>query len=153
MEEEEDTKKSFDFTGEISKLDEPGASNRLSFVPLVPTLVDSSLDISGCYSNPSDAFRDMKHPTLLHRYFILHLNMITTENEESQMESKLGSLSASRIIDIKKPTLLPESNSVASSDGESRTFVKGLMSLKSSSSSGVRDQMDSSTEVANSGED
>ncbi|KAF9457373.1 hypothetical protein BDZ94DRAFT_1175700 [Collybia nuda] len=165
---EEDTKKSFDFTGEIQKLNESGGSDRRSFVeqlenafrtpakidlsygfpggllgvdiPPVPKLpisamTDDSQSSSGMDSYSGSELIKMKEPTLL------HLNMTATDDSAETVDRDFKLYSQSQIIDAHEPTLLPGSDSLASSNETYDIMVDEDISprgLRSSSSSGSR---------------
>ncbi|RDB16264.1 hypothetical protein Hypma_003001 [Hypsizygus marmoreus] len=162
--EEEDTKESFDFTGEIQKLNESGASDRRSFVeqlenafrtpakidlrflavdvPPVPKLPiqlggDSSESSSGLDSFSGSELVDMKEPTLLH----LNMTAMDDSEETDENKSQFDLFSGSHLVDIKEPTLLPGSDSLGSSNGTQDIVMTDdslPKSLRASSFSGSR---------------
>ncbi|GLB36845.1 hypothetical protein LshimejAT787_0311320 [Lyophyllum shimeji] len=164
--EEDNTKKSFDFTGEIRKLNESGASDRRSFVeqlesafrtpakidlrygfgsflgvdvppvPKVPAGLSGESSQSSTELDNYSGLVDMKEPTLLHAD-------MTTTDVSAGSEDKLGAdmFSGSQIMDVKEPTLLPGSDSLASRDGTDEIIISdgsASRSLRASSSSGSR---------------
>ncbi|RDB27260.1 hypothetical protein Hypma_004359 [Hypsizygus marmoreus] len=163
-EEEEDTKKSFDFTGEIQKLNESGASDRRSFVeqlenafrtpakidlrflavdvPPVPKLPiqlggESSQSSSGLDSFSGSELVDMKEPTLLH----LNMTAMDDSEETDENKSQFDLFSGSHLVDVKEPTLLPGSDSLGSSNGTQDIVMTDdslPKSLRASASSGSR---------------
>ncbi|KAF8878425.1 hypothetical protein BD779DRAFT_1663807 [Infundibulicybe gibba] len=133
---EEDTKKSFDFTGELKKLNESGASDRRSFVeqlenafrtpakvdlrydflqvdiPPVPQMpLDLSVAMMEDSSDSSAGFDSMD------RSRIIDVKEPTlAKSEDSKSKSMFDVFPGSRILDIKEPTLLQGSDSLGSTD-------------------------------------
>ncbi|KAJ7667434.1 hypothetical protein B0H17DRAFT_254379 [Mycena rosella] len=155
MSSEEDTKKSFDFTGELQKLNESGGSDRLSFVeqlenafktpakidlrgmlrvevpPPMPSLPVALQDTSsGASTSASDrtfsAFQDSLLPQSMSRLVdVKEPTIAASSSNDTSLD--VDGYSASRIVDLKEPTLLPGSDSLGS--GESlalpRPFAAG----------------------------
>nr|GAT51801.1 predicted protein [Mycena chlorophos] len=132
---EEDTKKSFDFTGELKKLNESGASDRRSFVeqlenafktpakidlrnfnllpidvppvppmPLVHEDASMVVDVSG----PSSRLMDVSEPTMA--------SSGEGDGASEGISNRAIIEYPSPILDLKEPTLLPGSDSLASDD-------------------------------------
>ncbi|KAJ7115597.1 hypothetical protein C8R43DRAFT_1038570 [Mycena crocata] len=148
---EEDTKKSFDFTGELQKLNESGASDRRSFVeqlenafktpakidlrgllrtdvPPVPALpVTLKQDTSGSSTSSSgQSSSGFLVPQSASRLVDMkEPTMAVTSDEDTSMN--IDRYPGSRIVDIKEPTLLPGSDSLASDDSlePPRVFTAG----------------------------
>ena len=140
-----DTKKSFDFTGEIKKLNASGASHRRSFVEQLENAFRTPAKIDFRYGFELEAPPPLpplpKLPGLRGDDFVrsdgkdgkdsshLRFNMTaTTEVEmerdtQSQSKSKFDSYSGSQILDIKEPTLLPGSDSLASGSDETHDSI------------------------------
>ncbi|KAJ6511227.1 hypothetical protein DFH09DRAFT_999601 [Mycena vulgaris] len=149
---EEDTKKSFDFTGELQKLNESGGSDRRSFVeqlenafktpakidlrgflrvevpPPVPTLPTVFHNTSGSSSSSSEqtSFPEYHGPQSVSRLIDMkEPTMAVSSDGDTSMD--VGGYSASRIVDLKEPTLLPGSDSLGSDESLAlpRAFAAG----------------------------
>ncbi|KAJ7088519.1 hypothetical protein B0H15DRAFT_841620 [Mycena belliarum] len=150
---EEDTKKSFDFTGELQKLNESGASDRRSFVeqlevafktpakidlrgllrvevpPPVPTLPTALQDTSA----PSTSALDMTFSGFQNSRPLQSVSQLVDVREPTMSSDSDNSMevqvpSASRIVDLKEPTLLPGSDSLGSDESLAlphRPFASG----------------------------
>ncbi|KAF9065359.1 hypothetical protein BDP27DRAFT_1424922 [Rhodocollybia butyracea] len=153
---EDDTKKSFDFTGELQKLNESGGSDRASFVEQLekafqtPAKIDLRYDFGGQLGN---GFLQVDVPPLPPLP-----SMVSSADSSSSMDVTDDSISSqdahyggstqtasesleefplSRLLDAKEPTLLPGSDSVGSDESHDlpHTFIpKGLKPSTSSSS-------------------
>ncbi|KAG6916979.1 hypothetical protein DXG01_004408 [Tephrocybe rancida] len=138
---EDNTKKSFDFTGEIKKLNETGGSDRHSFVEQLENAFRTPAKIDLRYGFPSSllsveippvpklpahlikqtsqssssAFDSYSGSGLvdMKEPTLLHTNMTDSSDEKSHFDL----FSGSQIVDIKEPTLLPGSDSLTSNDG------------------------------------
>ncbi|KAJ6514305.1 hypothetical protein C8R47DRAFT_962300 [Mycena vitilis] len=149
---EEDTKKSFDFTGELQKLNESGASDRRSFVeqlenafktpakldlrgllcvevppPMPPIPVTLKQDTSGSSTASSEqSSSGFQVPQSVSRLVDMKQPTMGNSSEEDSSED-VHMFSVSRIVDLKEPTLLPGSDSLASDDSllPPRPFAAG----------------------------
>ncbi|KAG5650532.1 hypothetical protein H0H81_011921 [Sphagnurus paluster] len=161
---EDFTKKSFDFTGEIKKLNESGGSDRASFLeqlenafrtpakidlhygfsnflaPPVPKLPEHLMSQSSQSSSEFDSYSgsnlaDMKEPTLLHA-------SMTTTDDNSEGNSGFEMLCGMQSLDIKEVSLLPGSDSLATNDATEDVIMSDdsiiSKSLRSSASTGSR---------------
>ncbi|TFK33165.1 hypothetical protein BDQ12DRAFT_448473 [Crucibulum laeve] len=163
---EEDTKKSFDFTGELQKLNESGGSDRRSFVeqlenafrtpakvdlrylkdgllcvevPPVPKLpLDFSIAVDTDES--SSAFDSYSASQIVEMKEPTLMHMTTKAEEDSKSKSNIDLYTTSRLVDMKEPTLLPGSDSLASSTDVYDSIMDGPSepSLRSSTSSSSR---------------
>ncbi|KAJ7042702.1 hypothetical protein C8F04DRAFT_1176309 [Mycena alexandri] len=150
---EEDTKKSFDFTGELQKLNESGGSDRRSFVeqlenafktpakldlrglltvdvpPPLPSMpVNLQQDTSGSSATSSE--QSSSSGFLIPQSVSLLVNMkepTITVSSGSDTSMDIDGYAMSRIVDLKEPTLLPGSDSLTSDDslGPPRAFASG----------------------------
>ncbi|KAF8060726.1 hypothetical protein FPV67DRAFT_304096 [Lyophyllum atratum] len=166
--EEDSTKKSFDFTGEIKMLNESGGSDRASFVEQLenafrtPAKVDLRYGFASALLNvevppvpklPAHLSSDSSQSSSgLDSYSgsgladmkeptLLHANMTATDDSAGTDQSRFEMFSGSQIVDIKEPTLLPGSDSLGSSDGTLDIIMSddsASRSLRASSSSGSR---------------
>jgi len=127
-----DTKSSFDFTGEIQKLNESGGSDRRSFVEQLenafrtPAKLDLRYDFGGSNNGmlsvevpplpplpplPKAAAADTSSSTI-------QTDMSNTSHSapsgSSSQTSEMDSFPVSRLLDVKEPTLLPGSDSLGS---------------------------------------
>ncbi|KAF7315722.1 hypothetical protein MIND_00087900 [Mycena indigotica] len=136
---EEDTKKSFDITGELQKLNEPGASDRRIFVeqqenafktpakidlrnllaidvPPVPPMRFIMDQTSSAPSSPenSSSLEDQRSPRSATR--LMDITALTTAASEGVSTRAVFKHPQypSPIIDLKEPTLLPGSDSLGS---------------------------------------
>ncbi|KAJ7126033.1 hypothetical protein C8R44DRAFT_733950 [Mycena epipterygia] len=146
MSSEEDTKKSFDFTGELQKLNESGGSDRRSFVeqlenafktpakidlrgllrvdvpPPMPTLpIALAQDTSGSSTSSSEqtsssGSQDYFVPQSVSRLVDVKEPTMALSSDGDKSTVDLDVYSASRIVDLKEPTLLPGSDSLGSDD-------------------------------------
>ncbi|KAF8867965.1 hypothetical protein CPB84DRAFT_1810241 [Gymnopilus junonius] len=183
---EEDTKKSFDFTGELKKLNESGGSDRRSFVEQLenafrtPAKVDLKYDLSfgalglngngmgksmvlevppWCYgssrgedsviawtsasASASDGFDSLESSQSQLVNFKLP-NMTTMEKtrsevvqqngdqSNSQSQSRFDMFSASRIVDVKEPTIMQGADSLES-NGDEQNILKPSLAASTSS--------------------
>ncbi|KAJ7234518.1 hypothetical protein B0H12DRAFT_1204744 [Mycena haematopus] len=141
---EEDTKKSFDWTGELRNLNESGGSDRLSFVeqlenafatpakldlrgllsvdvPPVPAMpVTFEVDKSTSSSEQSSSGFEIPH-SVSRLIDMKELTMGVSSDSDHSVDV------ASRIVDQKEPTLLPGSDSLCSDDSllPPRPFAPG----------------------------
>ncbi|KAJ6577467.1 hypothetical protein B0H19DRAFT_561509 [Mycena capillaripes] len=150
MSSEEDTKKSFDFTGELQKLNESGGSDRRSFVeqlehafktpakldlrnllcvdvpppmPAIPvTLTQDTSD-----SSSEQMSSDFQVPQSVSRLVDMREPTMATSSSEEADSMDVDVYSGSRIVDLKEPTLLPGSDSLGSDDSlvPPRPFTAG----------------------------
>ena len=124
--EEDDTKKSFDFTGELQKLNESGGSDRRSFVEQLENAFRTPAKIDLRYGF-SDAFLKVEVPPV--PKIPAPETTTVVNNHPAQEESKEGSdsefqpdlSSMSRIVDMKEPTLLAGSDSLGTDESHSIT--------------------------------
>ena len=137
---DEDTKNTFDFTGELKKLNESGASDRRSFVeqlenafrtpakvdlcydfgghlrpdvppvPKIRTVATSSKSGDGSGSFGSQLL-DVQQPTMLD----------TTRTEDSHSQSQFDFESGSKLIDIPEPSSLLGSDELSNDDKEKKS--------------------------------
>jgi len=118
VEEEEDTKRSFDFTGEIQKLNESGASDRASFVEQLENAfkTPAKIDFRGIAGTllAVDVPPVPKLPSLLAQ---MGAEGSMSGSSSSGFESL--SASASKIVDMKEPSLLHFN--MTSSEGSEET--------------------------------
>ncbi|KAJ7785840.1 hypothetical protein B0H16DRAFT_1354701 [Mycena metata] len=150
---EEDTKKSFDFTGELQKLNESGGSDRRSFVeqlenafktpakldlrglltadippPLPPMPVNLQQDMSGSSATSSEqaSSSDFLVPRSISRLVDMKEPSIAVSSD-SDTSMDIDGYAVSAIVDLKEPTLLPGSDSLTSDDslGPPRAFRSG----------------------------
>ncbi|KAF5376919.1 hypothetical protein D9615_007315 [Tricholomella constricta] len=165
---EDYTKKSFDFTGEIQKLNESGASDRRSFVEQLenafrtPAKIDLryglgntllSVDVPPVPKLPIHLGMDSSASSSgLESYSgsglvdikeptLLHAMADTDDSVQTEDESRFEMFSGSQVVDLKEPTLLPGSDSLASSDATQDIVMSdesASRSLRTSSSSGSR---------------
>ncbi|KAK7047178.1 hypothetical protein VNI00_006844 [Paramarasmius palmivorus] len=157
-EDEADTKKSFDFTGELNKLNESGASDRRSFVEQLenafrtPAKVDLRCDFNGFLQVEVPPLPPLppvvkaqldSETSTTSADVTVDSNMSTdaqasTSTQPSTIE--MDSVSVSRLLDHKEPTLLPGSDSLASNEEVSNidAVMDSPRPLKSSSSRGSR---------------
>ncbi|KAF7339245.1 hypothetical protein MVEN_02002300 [Mycena venus] len=138
---EEDTKRSFDFTGELQKLNESGASDRRSFVeqleaafqtpakldlrgllcvdvpPPVPSIpVTLKADTSGSSTASSEQTSSgFQVPQSVSRLVDMKEPTIAISSDDDH-SMDVDVYSASQIVNLKEPTLLPGSDSLASDD-------------------------------------
>ncbi|KAJ6619274.1 hypothetical protein B0H10DRAFT_2216971 [Mycena sp. CBHHK59/15] len=139
---EEDTKMSFDFTGELKKLNESGASDRRSFVeqlenafktpakidlrnllcvdvpppmPSIPVDFKQTVTSDSSTSSSDQSSSVYSVPQSVSRLVDIQqpTMMMSSDGDTS---GGMDPYSASRIVDIKEPTLLPGSDSLGSSD-------------------------------------
>ena len=110
---DEDTKKSFNFTGELKKLNESGASDRRSFVEQLenafrtPAKVDLRYDFGGHVR-----VADIPPPVPT---FPLNLSTATSNRDGSE------SLDAgSRLLDVQQPSMLNDTDTEESQESQSR---------------------------------
>ncbi|KAJ7058075.1 hypothetical protein C8F01DRAFT_1149410 [Mycena amicta] len=132
---EEDTKRSFDFTGELQKLNESGASDRRSFVEQlenafktpakielrdllameVPAVPPIPFTIKPASSPPS--FEEQQVPHSVSRLMdVNEPTMAVSSDGVNTMDMIEYPEYPSPIIDFKEPTLLPGSDSLGSDD-------------------------------------
>ncbi|KAJ4485212.1 hypothetical protein J3R30DRAFT_3696531 [Lentinula aciculospora] len=149
---EDDTKKSFDFTGELQKLNESGGSDRASFVEQLekafktPAKIDLRYDFSG-----QDGLLQVDIPPLP----TLPLMVATDSSSSTELSdssacsqevhggssqttlSSVEEFPISRLLDSKEPTLLPGSDSISSSNSYDLpdAFVPKILRSSSSSAS------------------
>jgi len=107
---DEDTKKSFDFTRELKKLNESGASDRSSFIEQLENAFHMTVDadsIAGTStmetldsSNSQSQLLNMRRPTMI------EMSQEDALSQESKTNSRFDMFSTSRIVDMKEPTLL-----------------------------------------------
>ena len=148
---DEDTKNTFDFTGELQKLNESGASDRRSFVEQLESAFRTPAKVALCYDFGSHLRADVppvpKVPVNLstvtassgsgdgsgsfgsrlldvQQPFMFN----TTRTEESQSQSQFDFDSGSKLVDI------PEPSSLLGSDELSNDVDKVVSEKKSSSS-------------------
>ncbi|KAJ6505350.1 hypothetical protein C8R45DRAFT_861122 [Mycena sanguinolenta] len=140
MSSEEDTKRSFDWTGELKVLNESGGSDRRSFVeqlenafatpakldlrgllaidvPPMPTIpvafqADTSESSTASSEQTSSGF-DIPH-SVSRLMDMKEPTMAVSNDEDHSMDVDV--YSGSRIVDLKEPTLLPGSDSLCSDD-------------------------------------
>ncbi|KAJ7132975.1 hypothetical protein C8R46DRAFT_1048292 [Mycena filopes] len=152
---EEDTKKSFDFTGELQKLNESGGSDRRSFVeqlenafktpakldfrgllavevppPMPPMPIAFQHDTSGSSATSSEQTSSSSSgffvPTSVSRLVDMkEPTMAVSSDGDTSMN--IDGYGVSRIVDLKEPTLLPGSDSLASEESLAlpRPFARG----------------------------
>ncbi|KAF8814601.1 hypothetical protein BYT27DRAFT_7249906 [Phlegmacium glaucopus] len=145
---DEDTKKSFDFTGELKKLNESGGSDRRSFVEQLenafrtPAKVDLRYDFGGhlCVDVPAvpNIPVDFKMATeadtsdgsqlsVYHGSQLLDVqqpSMVNTEESQESM-SEFDSLSGSQLVNVPEPSLLLESDNLTNgNDTDNIAFGK-----------------------------
>ncbi|KAF8996426.1 hypothetical protein BDQ17DRAFT_1364415 [Cyathus striatus] len=161
---EEDTNKSFDFTGELQKLNESGASDRRSFVEQVenafktPAKVDLRYLKDGllCVEVPpvpkipldfSVAMEtsDSSQDSLFNSYSASRIADVkepamfneTTKATEDAAETKshFDTISGSRLLDMREPTVLQGSDSLASAESEDIIMSEPPRALKMAQSS------------------
>ncbi|KAJ7473614.1 hypothetical protein B0H11DRAFT_2036563 [Mycena galericulata] len=149
---EEDTKKSFDFTGELQKLNESGGSDRRSFVeqlenafktpakidlrgllnvdvppPLPPVPVTLKQDTSGSSTSSSEQTSLGFHvPQSVSRIVDMkEPTMAISSDGDHTIDVEL--YTESRLVDLREPTLLPGSDSLGSDDSliPPRPFAAG----------------------------
>ncbi|ESK93500.1 hypothetical protein Moror_1670 [Moniliophthora roreri MCA 2997] len=158
-EDEADTKRSFDFTGELNKLNESGASDRRSFVEQLENAFRTPAKVDLRYDFSMNGSLQVEVPPLppLPQAVKAQSNMkseestsismdvtddsimstdaqaSTTTNQTSSLE--MESISVSRLLDHKEPTLLPGSDSLGSNIN---VAMDSPNPLKSSSSRGSR---------------
>jgi serine/arginine repetitive matrix protein 2 len=140
--EEEDTKKSFDFTGELKKLNESGGSDRRSFVEQLemafrtPAKIDLRYGFGMGFSNVEVP----PMPKVSERVEDLGKGNGESLEEKSSESMELDAFSMSRIVDMKEPTLLLGSDSLGG--GEEDFLLEQdsspRLSKKSKSSMGSR---------------
>ncbi|KAF8170708.1 hypothetical protein K438DRAFT_1982567 [Mycena galopus ATCC 62051] len=134
---EEDTKKSFDWTGELRNLNESGGSDRRSFVEQLenafatPAFETRSLRPAADTSSSSSSFSEQTSSGFHIPHSISDLldmrepTMATSSVDGHSMDVDV--YSASRIVNLKEPTLLPGSDSLGSDDSllPPRPFASG----------------------------
>ncbi|KAJ3908042.1 hypothetical protein F5879DRAFT_794348 [Lentinula edodes] len=151
---EDDTKKSFDFTGELEKLNESGGSDRASFVEQLekafktPAKIDLRYDFGG-----QGGLLQVDVPPLPVLPSMIAMDSsksveLTNSSISSQEAHYGGSTQAtsssleifpiSRLLDAKEPTLLPGSDSISSTDSRDLPDTFAPKVLESSVSSASR---------------
>ncbi|KAG5641013.1 hypothetical protein DXG03_006381 [Asterophora parasitica] len=164
---EDYTKKSFDFTGEIKKLNESGASDRRSFVeqlenafrtpakidlrgfgntllkvdiPPVPKLPLHLVTDSSASSSSLDSYSGSGLVDMKEPT-LLGAMSATDDSAQTMDKSRFEMFSGSQILDLKEPTLLLGSDSLTSGDSTHDIVISddsASRSLRASSSSGSR---------------
>ncbi|KAF5333934.1 hypothetical protein D9758_018161 [Tetrapyrgos nigripes] len=128
--EEGDTKKSFDFTGELKKLNESGASDRRSFMEQLESAfrTPAKLDLRYDFGGSDSGMLSVEVPPLPPLPSLpaqaetssstIQTDVSTTSHEAasgfSSQTSDMESDPVSRLLDVKEPTLLPGSDSLGS---------------------------------------
>lgn len=132
---EDDTKKSFDFTGELQKLNQSGASDRRSFVEQLENAFRTPAKIDLRYGFGDSLGVEIppvpKAPTL----------PVEAVTKEKHIPNEFISQNDSLPIDTHRlePTLLPGSDSLAASEDSGETFFpEPYRGLKTSTSVGSR---------------
>lgn len=135
---EDDTKKSFDFTGELQKLNESGASDRASFVEQLEKAFKTPAKIDLRYDFEDQGLLQVDVPPLPSLPLPLmvgsssgtdsSLSMEVSDSSVSSQEARYGGSSqtasssaefpVSRLLDVKELTLLPGSDSISSADSD-----------------------------------
>ncbi|KAL0062368.1 hypothetical protein AAF712_010779 [Marasmius tenuissimus] len=141
-EESDHTKKSFDFTGELNKLNESGASDRRSFVEQLenafktPAKIDLRCDFGNGFLH-ADAPPLPPLPSMFSKQSVPEDVSTSYEKREVSVSSTdvqactstqgpsvdLKSLSLSQLLDHKEPTLLPGSDSLSSQEVTHETDI------------------------------
>ncbi|KAJ3980260.1 hypothetical protein F5890DRAFT_1557848 [Lentinula detonsa] len=123
---EDDTKKSFDFTGELQKLNESGGSDRASFVEQLeqafktPAKIDLRYDFGGQNGLLRVDLPPLPSTVVLDNSASTDLSDSSGSSQEAHHgsiptpSSSLEEFPISRLLDAKEPTLLPGSDSFGS---------------------------------------
>ncbi|KAF5393347.1 hypothetical protein D9757_000790 [Collybiopsis confluens] len=150
MDEDDDTKKSFDFTGELQKLNESGGSDRASFVEQLekafrtPAKIDLRYDFGGQSRNgllhanvppvpsiPSSVATGSDVPVTVDNSDVSASSLEAHYDGSAQTEFEAFPMSG--LLDAKEPTLLPGSDSIDLLE------LADAFAFKSSSSSHLSD--------------
>ncbi|KAK0199510.1 hypothetical protein DFS33DRAFT_1388474 [Desarmillaria ectypa] len=139
---EEDTKKSFDFTGELRKLNESGDSDRHSFMEQLenafrtPAKIDLRYDFAGPIKDgllqvdvppvpplppppvPGDSFQDWTESAtgLINIQELTFLHDSSAQDELSKSRSSFDMYTTSQIRDMVQPTVLSATDSLATDE-------------------------------------
>jgi hypothetical protein len=112
---DEDTKKSFDFTGELKKLNESGASDRRSFVEQLENAFQTPAKVDLCYDFGGHV-RAVDIPPPVPN-FPLNLSTATSNSGGDGSESlDVGS----RLLDVQQPSMLNDTHTEEYQESESQ---------------------------------
>ena len=109
---DEDTKKSFDFTGELKKLNESGASDRRSFVEQLENAFRTPAKVDLRYDFGSHLHVDVPPVPSIP----VNFGTATSRSEDDSGSLDLGS----QLLDVKQPSMLNDTHIEASQESQSR---------------------------------